>query len=126
MNIKKLTLPTALALCFAFWLGDEVRAQETTEKEPKWEVGVDMYGPFRKNNSIVYNTYGLILRKKLTNGKALRFRNDFYFNTSIDPPVKGSNQPSFYKLSFDLGYENQDKYGRFCTDPLIIGQNFQV
>jgi hypothetical protein len=110
MSIKYLYLLISISLVS---INTNIQAQDNPSKQPKWELGVNMLSLFKGNHSLPQKTYGLIIKRQLAKENALRFRQDFYFNSSIKPLIKGSNQPASYFLSFDFGYEKRNGYGKF-------------
>ena len=100
-----------------------VFAQRVTEITPNWELGVDLYSLIRPAEPQLFrSSYGVILKRKIKEDGALRFRTNFGFDFMTDPTVKGTNQPRTYNLGFDLGYEKQNQYKKFIHYFGIDGQ----
>ena len=105
--------PLVLTLLLAF---SKVLAQQPPLQEPKWEVGVNLLSLLKPPSlrlDQLNSTYGLIVRKKVSPKNALRFRSDFGLDFDPSPTVPNTNQPRDYTLSFDIGYERQNRVGRF-------------
>lgn len=87
--------------------------QETSEATLKWELGVDLKSLFTKTTELSSRTYGLILRRKISDESALRFRPSVLYSLTFNPIVKGKNLPFVLHTNLDLGYEKQKKYKKF-------------
>lgn len=88
-------------------------SQEASETPLKWELGVDLKSLFTKTTELSSRTYGLILRRKVSEEGALRFRPNILYNRDFNPTVKGTNRPFIIHTHLDLGYEKQKKYQKF-------------
>lgn len=98
-----------------FLSAERAVAQEIEMAPPKWELGVDLYSLLlnRDQRPPMLTGYSLILKRQITENKALRFRPGFSFEYMPDPIIKGTNRPRNYDLSFDIGFEKQKKIKRF-------------
>lgn len=88
-------------------------SQEASQAHPKWELGVDMKSLFTKTTELSSRTYGLILRRKVSEESALRFRPSVLYSLDFNPIVNGRKLPFVLQTNLDLGYEKQKWYQKF-------------
>ncbi|ODS84701.1 MAG: hypothetical protein ABS46_02940 [Cytophagaceae bacterium SCN 52-12] len=88
-------------------------SQETSETPLKWELGVDLKSLFTKTTELSSRTYGLILRRKVSEEGALRFRPSVLYSLNFKPVVKRATAPFILQTNLDFGYEKQKKHKKF-------------